>query len=195
MSDGIYRVLCSPRSSEEFLLLDTTTADPVYVSKRGYPEERASTIDTIEQGNTVAATIDWSTDRPRFASVTIETETTVSFASDATNIFEAARACWHETVSDGDPMHSRLTRGTDGAVKGVLYTFAEQAGERELFSEFRDGIKPLDPLLEPITASEPPYAVFCLDPRELPCVVVHIVLEPDGLLAETMRDTYTFDSC
>ncbi|RRJ28936.1 DUF6663 family protein [Halocatena pleomorpha] len=195
MSDGTYRVLCSPRSAEEFLLLDTTTADPVYVSKQGYSEEQASTIDAIEPGNTVDATIDWSNDQPRFGSVTIETETTISFASDATNIFEAARACWRETVTAGDPMNSRLTRGTDGDVNGVLYTFAEQTGERELFSEFRDGIKPLDPLLEPITASEPPYAIFCLDPRELPCVVVQIVLEPDGLLAETMRDTYTFDSC
>lgn len=194
MSDGIYRVLCSPRSPEEYLLVDTTTADPVYVSKQGYSEEQARTVGAIEQGNTVEATIDWTDEQPRFSTVAIETETTVSFASDATNIFEAAKTCWRETVSDGDPMNSRLTRGTDGDVNGVLYTFAEQTGEQELFSEFCNGIKPLDPLLEPITASEPPYAVFCLDPRELSCVIIHIVLDPDGLLARTMRDTYTFDS-
>lgn len=194
MSDGTYRVLCSPRSSEEFLLVDTTTADPIYVSKQGYSGEVALTVEVIEQGHTIEATFDWTDEQPRFATVEIETETTVSFASDATNIFEAAQECWRETVTGGDPMNSRLTHNTDRVVNGVLYTFAEQAGEQDLFSEFCSGIKPLDPLLEPISASEPPYAVFCLDPRELSCVIVHIVLEPDGLLARTMRDTYTFDS-
>lgn len=194
MSDGIYRVLNSPRASDEYLLLDTVTADPVYVSNAGYSGELVRTVEAIEQGNAVAATIDWSGDRPRFSSVEIETETTVSFAHDATNIFEAARECWHETAASGDPMNSRLTRDTDGAVNGVVYAFAEQAGEQELFCEFRDGLKPLDPLLEPITASEPPYAVFCFAPRELACVIICIALEPDGLLARTVRDTYTFDS-
>lgn len=194
MSDGTYRVLHSPRASSEFLLLDTATADPVYITNTGYSGALADTVAAIEQGNTVTATIDWSGERPRFSSVGIETETTVSFASDATNIFEAARACWHETAAGGDPMGSRLTRDTDGAVNGVVYTFAEQAGERELFCEFRDGIKPLDPLLEPITANEPPYAVFCFEPRELPCVIIYVVIEPNGLLARTVRDTYTFDS-
>lgn len=194
MTNRTYRVLDSPRGDDELLLLDTETGDPVYVPTTGYSGALAHTVGTIEQGNRITATIDWTDDRPRFSTVEGRTETTVSFAPDATNLFEAARTCWRDTVAQNEPMNSRLTRGTDGDVNGVLYVFAEQPGERELFGEFRDGILPLDPLLEPITASEPPYAVFVVDPRELSCIIVYIVLDPDGLLARTMRDTYTFDS-
>jgi hypothetical protein len=89
-------------------------------------------------------------------------------------------------------MNSRVTYNTDNEANGVLYTFAEQAGSRDLFSEFRDGLKPLEPLIARAAQPEevdPPFSVFVIDPEE-PFVVVYIVLDPDGLLDETVRDTY-----
>jgi hypothetical protein len=193
MTASTYRVLSSPRADDEFLLLDTETADPVYVVATGYEDELAQVSSAIEPGNAVRATIDWSNERPRFSSVEIVSETCFAFAPDATNIFEAAIECWHETEAAGEAMNSRLTRSTDGDINGVLYVFAQQAGERDLFSEFRSGIKPIDPLLDSIAGSDPPYQVFGIDPREEPFVLIYIVLEPDGMLSQTVRDTYEFE--
>lgn len=187
-----YRVLRSSRASDEYLLLDTETADPIYVITTGYEGALAETVSAMKPGNAVRATIDWSGERPRFSSAEIVTETVFSFARDATNIFEAATECWRETAA-GESMNSRITRNTERDVNGVLYVFAKQAGERDLFSEFRDGIKPIDPLLDTIDGSDPPYEVFGIDPRDEPFVIIYIVLEPNGTLARTMRDTYEFD--
>jgi hypothetical protein len=193
MTGSTYRVLRSPHDDGVFLLLDTETTDPVYVIATGYENELAQTVEAIEPGNTVLATFDWSGERPRFASLEIVTETVFAFASDATNIFEAAIECWHETESAGAAMNSRLTRSTDGDVNGVLYVFAQQTGERDLFSEFHNGIKPIGPLLDPIEGSDPPYEVFVIEPRDEPFVLIYIVLEPNGMLARTVRDTYKFE--
>lgn len=189
---GMYRVLRSPRDDSELLLLDTETTDPVYAIVTGYENELARIVETIEPGNVIRASFDWSGERPRFSSVEIVRETVFAFASDATNIFEAAIECWHETESAGAAMNSRLTRSTDGEVNGVLYVFAQQRGERDLFSEFRDGIKPIGPLLDTIDGSDPPYEVFVIEPRAEPFVLIYIVLEPNGILARTVRDTYEF---
>jgi hypothetical protein len=193
MTGSTYRVLRSPRDDGEFLLLDTETTDPVYVSATGYENELAQTVAAIEPGNTIHAAFDWSGERPCFASVEIVTETVFAFASDATNIFDAAIECWHETESAGEAMNSRLTRSTDGNVNGVLYVFAQQTGERDLFSEFRNGIKPIGPLLDPVEGSDPPYEVFVIEPWDEPFVLIYIVLEPNGMLARTVRDTYEFE--
>lgn len=187
-----YRVLRSSRASDEFLLLDTETADPIYVINTGYEGALAEATAAMEPGNAVRATIDWSGERPRFSAAEIVNETVFAFAPDATNIFEAAIECWREAESAGESMNSRITRNTDRDVNGVLYVFAKQAGERDLFSEFRDGIKPIDPLFDPIDGSDPPYEVFVIDPREEPFVIIYIALEPNGTLARTMRETYDF---
>jgi hypothetical protein len=193
MTGSTYRVLSSPREESEFLLLDTETADPVYVINTGYEDELEQTVTAIEPGNMIRATFDWSDERPRFSSVEIVTETSFAFAPDATNIFEAAIECWHETEAAGEAMNSHVTRNTDGDVNGVFYVFAQQAGERDLFSEFRNGIKPIDPLLDSIDGSDPPYQVFGIEPREEPFVLIYIVLEPNGMLAQTVRETYEFE--
>ena len=87
-------------------------------------------------------------------------------------------------------MNSQVTRDTDSDPNGVVYTFAEQAGERDLFGEFRDGIKPLEPLVaRAAEAADPPFSVWVLDTPQ-PFVLVYIVLGPDGLLERTMCDTY-----
>ncbi|WP_330631080.1 DUF6663 family protein [Halocatena halophila] len=190
MTTGSYRVLESTRETDELLLLETTDADPVYVSTVGYEQPLASTVESIDPGNLLAASFDWSQSRPRFETITIESTTTFTFVSGATNLFEAAINCWENARASGEPMNSMVTYDTDRNPNGVVYAFAEQSGEQSLFEEFRDGIKPLDPLLEPIERVKPPYALFCLDPIEYPCVIVTIAFDQSGLFAKTVRDTY-----
>lgn len=188
-----YRVLDSTRASDEFLLLDPETAEPTYVARTGYEGALGERVASVEAGALVGAEVDWTGDRPRFADLDVVEPTRFAFARDVTNLFEAAVECWREAEYAGDAMNSRVTRGTDGDVNGVCYVFADQPGRRDLFEEFRDGTKPLDPLLARVTGADPPYEVFVLDPREHPCVVVYIALERDGLLASTVRETYGLD--
>lgn len=188
-----FRVLDSTRAADEFLLLDPETADPTYVAREGYEGELAERVAAIEAGNLVRADVDWSGDRPRFAACEVVERTRFAFARGVTNLFEAAVECWQEAEYAGDAMNVRLTRGTDGAVNGVCYVFADQPGSRDLFEEFRDGTKPLDPLLARVEGADPPYELFVLDPGEHPFIVVYIALERGGLLARTVRETYGLD--
>lgn len=190
-----YRVLESTRSRdrEELLLLAVDTADPTYVPADGYESPLAETVAAVDPGNRVRARIDWGGERPRLAAAEIVETTRFAFARDATNLFDAAVDCWEATAAAGEAMNSTLTRGTDGEVNGVCYVFADQPGRRDLFEEFRDGHKPLEPLLDRIEGAEPPYELFVIDPREGPFVVVYIALERGGLLARTVRETYDFD--
>ncbi|MWG32919.1 hypothetical protein GQS65_00155 [Halomarina oriensis] len=176
-----YRVLTSPRADDERLLLDPDTADPTYVP--------AASLDGVEPGNRIRATLDWTGDEPRVTDHELVEATRFHFRRDATPLFEAAADCWQETVTSGEAMGSRLLRNTDSDPVGVVYVFAEQAGARDLFGEFAGGTKPLDPLLDGVTA-DPPHEVFVLDPADHRCVVVCVAFDPDRRFAETMRDTY-----
>ncbi|WP_254536896.1 DUF6663 family protein [Halomarina litorea] len=187
------RVLDSTRAADEFLLLDPETADPTYVARTGYDDPLAEHVAAVEPGNLVACEVDWTGERPRFDACEVVERTRFAFARDVTNLFEAAVECWREAEHGGEAMNSRLTRGTDGDVNGVCYVFADQPGQRDLFEEFRDGTKPLDPLLAAVTGADPPYEVFVLDPADHPFVVVYIALERGGLLARTVRETYGLD--
>jgi len=114
--------------------------------------------------------------------------TRLRFLPDATPLFEAGVACWEAARAAGEPANSDLLRDTGGDVVGVVYAFADADGG--LFGEFRDGRRPLDPLLDRIEGADPPYEAFVLDPREYPCVVVAIALDTGSLFASTMRSTY-----
>lgn len=188
-----YRVLDSTRAADEFLLLDPETADPTYVAREGYEGTLADRVAAVEAGNLVAAEIDWSGERPRFADCEVVERTRFAFARGVTNLFEAAVECWREAEYAGEAMNARLTRGTDGDVNGVCYVFADQPGSRDLFEEFRDGTKPLDPLLARVEGADPPYELFVLDPADHPFVVAYIALDRGGLLARTVRETYGLD--
>lgn len=187
------RVLDSTRAADEFLLLDPETADPTYVARTGYDDPLAERVASVEAGNLVECAVDWTDERPRFADCEVVERTRFAFTRDVTNLFEAAVECWREAEYAGEAMNSRLTRGTDGDVNGVCYVFADQRGRRDLFEEFRDGTKPLDPLLAAVDGADPPYEVFVLDPADHPFVVVYIALERGGLLARTVRETYGLD--
>ncbi len=190
-TSGTFRVLASPRDSAELLLLDTDMQDPTYVTTAGYEGDLGRAVEGLEPGNRITATLSWTNETPRFADIEVETRTTVAFADDATGIFEVARETWQEAQREGNAMNSRTTRNTDGEPNGVVYTFAKQPGQRDLYEEFTDGITPLEPLIDRLAASaEPPFAVFVLRPREEPFVLVVLAADRDGQFAATMRETY-----
>ena len=190
-TSGTYRVLSSTRGPNELLLLDVESQDPTYVTTTGYEGDFADQVVEVEPGNRVEAVLSWDDGGPRFAELSIDTRTTIAFVDGATDVFEVARETWNEARSEGEAMNSRVTRNTDGEENGVVYTFAEQAGQRDLYGEFRDGVMPLEPLIDRLgEGAAPPYAVFVIRPAEHPFVLVALALDRDGLLAGTIRETY-----
>ncbi|WP_255198475.1 DUF6663 family protein [Halorarius litoreus] len=197
---GTFRVLASTRGDDEWLLLDVESGDPTYVPATGYEGALAETAADLEAGNRVDAELAWSDGQARFAALTITAPTRFYFIRTTETLFEAAKRCWNDAVEEGSGMNSRVTYGTDSEPNGIVYTFAEQPGQRDLFEEFRDGVKPLEPLLvraaggreayDTDDGPEPPFETFVLSHPDHPFVTVYIVLDPDGFLAETVRDTY-----
>lgn len=213
---GSYRVLPG-RDDDEWLLLDVESGDPTYVP-RTTGDDRADTT-ALAPGNRVDATLEWVDGDPGVASYEVVDATRFRFVRTTEPMFEAATRCWADAVERDSGMNSRVTYGTDGEPNGVVYTFAKQPGQRDLFAEFRDGAKPLEPLLvraaggrEAYDAATggseatsdgstdlgaaddagaaPPFETFVIDAADEPFVAVYIVLDPDGFLAETVRDTY-----
>ncbi len=182
-TDGTFRVLPG-RTDDEWLLLEVESADPTYVPAESAP--------ALEVGNRVEVTLEWDGDEPVIAEWTCLEPTRFHFVRTEEPVFQAAQACFEEARKAGEPMNSRVTYSTDNQANGVVYTFAAQPGQRDLFSEFRDGGKPLEPLVARVGDSEseePPFSVWVLDVPE-PFVLVYIVFDPDGLLEETMCETY-----
>jgi hypothetical protein len=214
-TSGRFRVLGRPRAEDELLLIDVTDAgetmaaaaedpegghfedafDPVYVPGTGYGGDLAATVAGLEPGNLVDAALAWGEDGPHLTDATVVRRTVFEFYDDADPVFQAAVETWEDAVADGAAMNSRVTRGTDGDPNGVCYVFAKQAGARDLFSEFRDGVTPIEPLVRRVNRGREAgeRAVFVLRPREADFVVLYIVLDRDGVLARTLRDTYGGD--
>lgn len=186
-TEGVYRVLASTREADEragdeWLLLDVETGDPTYVPRGG--------LDAAA-GNRVRATLVWPDGEPRVEESEVLTDTRFAFTRTREPLFQDAHACWRDAQEAGEAMASRVTHGTDGDPNGVVYAFADQPGSRDLYEEFRDGGKPLDPLLARLAESvDPPFEVFVVDHTDEPFVVVLLAFERDGLLAGTVRETY-----
>ena len=179
--EGPFRVLPG-RNDDERRLLDVASADPVSVPRASLPD--------VSVGNRIDGELEWAGEEPTLADVSVESATRFRFRRTDEPIFEAASSCFETARASGDPMNSRVTYDTDRNPNGIVYTFAAQPGGRDLFSEFEDGTKPLEPLVARAAENaDPPFSVWVLDPDE-PFVVVYIVLEPDGLLDRTMADTY-----
>lgn len=182
-TDGRFRVLASPRGPEEWLLLDVETAAPTYVDADDVPADA-----DLAPGNRVSATVGWDDDRPVLEALSVLAATRFHFARTEAPLFEAALSCWE--AGEGG-MHAQVTYSNDREPVGVVYTFPAQPGGRDLFGEFRDGTRPIEPLLERAReAADPPFSVYVLDPLDRPFVVVYVVLSPDSVLDRTVRDTY-----
>ncbi len=180
-TEGTFRVLPG-RSDEEWLFLDVDSMDPTYVSR--------TETDEIAIGNRVEATLEWPDGEPSIVDLTVLETTRFRFLRTDAPVFQAAQHCFEEARRANDPMNAQVTRDTDGRPNGVIYTFAEQPGQRDLFAEFADGQKPLEPLLErAATSKAPPFSVWVVDVTE-PFVLVTIVFDPDGVFEETMCETY-----
>lgn len=193
-TSGRFRVLASPRERDELLLIDHEEFDPVYVATEGYSDELGAAVADLRPGYLIDATLRWSEEGdPRFVDLSVERQDQLTFADGVTGIFEAAKETWYTAEAEGDGMNSRVTRDTDGEPNGVLYVFAEQSGARDLFEEFRNGVVPLEPLLQRVEEGrddDEDRAIFVLRPTDEPFLVVYIAFTQDGLLDRTMRDTY-----
>ncbi|MFB6173709.1 MAG: DUF6663 family protein [Halobacteriales archaeon] len=187
---GRFRVLDSPREPDELLLLDVEGYDPTYVPRTGHGDLDGR-VAALRPGYLVGATLAWDGGTPRVVELEVRKRTLFEFVDGVTGIFEAAREAWRAAAAEGAAMNSRVTRDTAGDPNGVVYVFAQQDGARDLFAEFADGARPLEPLIERVNESrDGDREVFVLRPADEPFLVVYIVFEKGGLLADTVRDTY-----
>jgi hypothetical protein len=191
-TDGTYRAFADPRDADRALLVPLDGEgdyDPTAVRLDGYEGDLADAVAALHPGNRVRATLEWEAGTARFAALVRETETLVEFVDGVTGLFEAARETWREARAEGLGVNGDVTYSTDGEPVGAVYTFAEQAGVRDVFAEFRDCSRPLEPLIERLDAAEP-HEVFVMRPADEEFVLVYLVIERDSLLADTVRDTY-----
>lgn len=194
-TSGRFRVLGRPRGDDELLIVDVESFDPTYVREDAVVGDAAPSLGErvadLRAGYLVDATLAWRDGTPRVSALSVVGRTRIEFVDGVTGLFEAARETWHGAA--GEAMNSRVTYDTDGAPNGALYVFAKQTGARDLFDEFRNGVTPLEPLLERVNErrdDDDPREVFVMRPADEPFLVVYIVFRKGGLLAETLRETY-----
>jgi len=182
--DGRYRVLAVPEAGTA-RLLDLETYEPIVTAAEGHD----APVEDLRPGYLVDAALDWSAPDPTVASLSVRRPTLYAFADGIEPVFDVARDAWDEARAAGDSMNSRVTRNTDSEVNGVLYVFAEDG---TAFESFRDGRRPLEPLVEKVNDGEgpAPREVFALRPVGGEFVIVTIALRKGGQFAETLRETY-----
>lgn len=176
-------------------------------------DETADTIRSLEPGYVVDAELAWDDSDAAFLDCTITNRTRIQYADGVTGLFEKAKETWHDAQVAGEAINSAVTYSTGKEPNGVVYVFAKQDPPRDLFEEFRTGATPIEPLIQRVNTThdiadeadadagdESPAdsetddpserAVFVLNPADEPFVVVYIVFRKDGILAQTVRDTY-----
>ncbi|WP_232820608.1 DUF6663 family protein [Halorussus litoreus] len=184
--DPGYRVLGIPKRGQ-LRLLDLRSFEPVVTAAEGHE----APVGELRPGYLIDAELDWSSAEPTVHSVAVRRPTLYAFADEAEPIFEAARETWTDALAADEPMNSRVTRNTDSEVNGAVYVFAE-SGPNATFEEFRDGTRPLEPLVDRVNDSDgpAPREVFVLRPPEEEFVVVTIALRKGGQFADALRETY-----
>lgn len=172
---------------------DATDAyDPVYVEATGYADELADRIASLNPGAVVDATLAWDDGTARFTDLSVRRETRFWFADDVEGMFEAAVETWQQIRADGEAVGSITTRSTDGEPNGALYVFAD-GPTTDTFEEVRTGRLPVEPLVDRVNRTrddDAPRSVFVFRPAAYDFVAVYVVFERDGVLAQTVRDTY-----
>ncbi|MFC4447761.1 DUF6663 family protein [Halorussus aquaticus] len=181
-----YRVLAVPEDGG-VRLLDRQTFEPVVTAETGHD----APVEDLRPGYLVDADLDWTTPEPTVRSLSVRRPTLYVFADDIDPVFDVAQETWASARAAGDSMNSRVTRNTDNEVNGVLYVFAEDP-TNGTFEAFRDGTRPLEPLVDRVNEQEGSAAreVFVLRPEGREFVVVTIALRKGGQFADTLRETY-----
>ena len=190
---------------EEFVLvelpdgpIDPTAADaedrfdPLYATAEGYEEELAERVASLEPGHVVDATLAWTDASARFVDVEVVRESRFRFADDVEGMFEAAVETWDRIRAEGEAVGSITTRSNDGEPNGALYLFADAPGG-DAFADLRAARLPIEPLVARVNESrgdDGPREVFVLRPAAHEFVAVYVVFDRDGVLAQTVRDTY-----
>ena len=166
--------------------------DPLYATAEGYEGDLADAVDALRPGFVVDATLAWADGSARFREVEVVRETRFRFADEVEGMFEAAVETWRQIRAEGEPVGSITTRSNDGDPNGALYLFADAPGS-DTFDEVRTGRLPIEPLVARVNASrddDDPREVFVLRPAAHEFVAVYVVFDRDGVLAQTVRDTY-----
>ena len=166
--------------------------DPLYATAEGYEGDLAEAVDALRPGFVVDATLAWADGSARFREVEVVRETRFRFADDVEGMFEAAVDAWQQIRAAGEPVGSITTRSNDGDPNGALYLFADGPGS-DAFAELRAGRLPIEPLVARVNESRgdgAPREVFVLRPAAHEFVAVYVVFDRDGVLAQTVRDTY-----
>jgi hypothetical protein len=186
-----YRVLPGP--DEGLCLLDRQTYEPVAlppsIGENTAGHTRGTPAEHLQPGYLVEAALDRSGDKPDVRSLSVHRPTLYAFADRIEPVFEAAQEAWADARAAGESMNGRVTRNTDNVVNGAVYVFADD-GSR--FAEFRDGTRPLEPLIDRVNdRDEPaPRELFVLRPAEAEFLVVTVAFEKGGRFADTLRETY-----
>lgn len=174
--------------------------DPLYATAEGYDNEPtaerdrglADRVAELKPGVVVDATLAWTDGSARFVDVEVVRESRFRFADDVEGMFEAAVETWEQIRADGEAVGSITTRSNDGEPNGALYLFADAPGS-ETFADLRAGRLPIEPLIARVNDSrddDDPREVFVLRPAAHDFVAVYVVFDRDGVLAQTVRDTY-----
>ncbi|MFB6297060.1 MAG: DUF6663 family protein [Salinirussus sp.] len=185
---GEYRVLPGPEHTggAGWRLLDRERYETVTVA----PEGHDAPVADLRAGYLVEASLDLQGIEPRVTRLSLSRPTLYAFADGIDPVFEAAEEAWRDARAAGG-MEGRVTRNTDGAVNGVLYVFAD-GGVGNRFAEFRDGSRPVEPLVDRLVDRDgpAPRELFVLRPAGDPFVVVTITRRKGSRFANTMRETY-----
>jgi len=189
MDDDQFRVLPGP-DADTLRLFGRESFEPVTVARTGHD----APVGDLQPGYLVEADIDWNGDAPTVSALSVVRPTLYTYVEQMEPVFEVAQDLWEEARAAGEGMESCVTRNTDGVVNGAVYVFAD-SGPTSRFGEFRDGSRPLEPLVDRINDRDDdgpaPREVFVLQPPAgAGFVVVTIALQKGGRFAETIRDTY-----
>jgi len=166
--------------------------DPLYATAEGYEGELAERVASLEPGHVVDATLAWTDASARFVDVEVARESRFRFADDVEGMFEAAVETWERIRAEGEAVGSITTRSNDGEPNGALYLFADAPGG-DAFADLRAARLPVEPLVARVNESredDDPREVFVLRPAAHDFVAVYVVFDRDGVLAQTVRDTY-----
>ncbi|WP_253737399.1 DUF6663 family protein [Halohasta salina] len=174
---------------------DDTEADlqPLAAVPPASDDDLAETVRDLKPGYEVTASLSWDDSEARFVDCAVDGRTWIQYADGVSGLFEAAQETWYDAQMAGEAMNSRLTYSTDNEPNGVVYTFAKQTPPQDLFEEFRTGATPIEPLIQRVEAERDDSddrAVFVMNPVDEEFVLIYIVFRKDGMLAETVRDTY-----